>query len=248
MINGKPLSAVVIDGRRQIALFRRRRLAFEKKKLGSEQTHTLGTGFNCARGFGGFADVRDDLDAVAVGHDRGLVACFELHFAPALQIHAKLFRRFKIGFGRRDIEPAGAAIEDAERAGLLLEHGCTCADDRRDIERARDNRGVRGGSTRSRAKSENTFRIEPGGIRRGEIFRDQDHGLVRQCTALLGTSEKAEDALANVVQIRGPTGKTLIRDLLDFRDPLIDHLLPRPRGAVTGLDQFVDFAEQIDIG
>jgi hypothetical protein len=66
--------------------------------------------------------------------------------------------------------------------------------------------------------------------------------------ALLGTGEEAEHALTNVVQIRSPTGEALIRDLLDFRDPLIDHLLPRPRGAVTGLDQFVDFAEQIDIG
>jgi hypothetical protein len=45
-------------------------------------------------------DLRDDLDAVAVGHDRGLVARFEFHITPALQIHAKLFRRFKIGFGR----------------------------------------------------------------------------------------------------------------------------------------------------
>jgi hypothetical protein len=80
-----------------------RSFAFEKKKLGSEQTHTLCTGFNCARGFGGFADVRDDLDAVAVGHDRGLVTRFEFHIAPALQVHAKLFRRFKIGFGRRNI-------------------------------------------------------------------------------------------------------------------------------------------------
>src|SRR6476619_4494374 len=48
----------------KLLFFGGRGFAFEKKKLSSEQTHTLGAGLNCARGFGGFADVRDDLDAV----------------------------------------------------------------------------------------------------------------------------------------------------------------------------------------
>ncbi len=57
-----------------------------------------------------------------------------------------------------------------------------------------------------------------------------------------------QDALPDVVQIGGAPGEPLVLHLLDFGDALIDHLLPRPGGAVAGLDQLVDFAEEIDVG
>ena len=67
---------------RELFVFSGRGLAFEKEKFGAQQTDAFRAGFDGARGFGGFADVGHDLDAVTVSCDRRLVAGLEFHVAP----------------------------------------------------------------------------------------------------------------------------------------------------------------------
>ena len=97
----------------ELLVFRRRGFALEEKEFRAQKSDPFGAGLDCAGRFVGFANVRDDLDAMAVGHDRGLVARLEFHVTPALQIDPEFFRRFQIGFGRREVEPTGRAVENA---------------------------------------------------------------------------------------------------------------------------------------
>ena len=66
----------------------------------------------------------------------------------------------------------------------LLENGCARPDDRGNVERTRNDRGVRSRAAQSGAKSENAFRIKPRAIRRREIVRHEDDGIVRQMHSL----------------------------------------------------------------
>ncbi len=108
---------------------------------------------------------------------------------------------------------------------------------------------MRSRAARGGAKPEDAFRIEPRGVGGGEIFRHENDRLVRQIHfALLRAGEQAQNALPDIVQISGAAGEAFVRHLLHLRDALVDHFLPRPGRAVFGLDQLVNFAEQVDIG
>ncbi len=51
----------------ELLVLGRRRVALEKEKLGAQQADAFGAGFHGRGGFGGFADVGHDFDAMAVG-------------------------------------------------------------------------------------------------------------------------------------------------------------------------------------
>ena len=247
MMSGRPFSA-----RRhravglELLVLGRRRRALEEEELRSQQADAFGARVHGERGLGGLADVRDDLDAVAVGHDGRLVAGIVLLLALPPPVLLERERRRQLRRARLGVQRPRRAVEDADDATREVEHGGTGAHHGRDVEGAGDDGRVGRRPAADGAEPEDALRIEPRRVAGREVVGDEDHGDLRQPDlAVLGSGKDAQDPLTHVVQVGGAAGQALVAHLALLGHARVEDLLPRPRGPVAERDQRLGFRHQL---
>ncbi len=195
-------------------------LLVEEAELGAEQPDPL-HGLD-ARGLGRRAvgHVGEQLEREAVERGRRAGPAGELlALTPALlDAGAGL-----VGVGAL-LDRAGLAVDDDEGAGREL-HDPGGADDARDAELPRDDRGVAGRTAALGDQRGHQCRVEAGGVARGEVLGDQDGRLARGRHARRGLAhEVGHHAALDVAQVGDPLGHQAAHGGED-RDELVDRTL-----------------------
>ena len=122
------------------------------------------------------------------------------------------------------------------------------ADDTGNIERSRNNSGVRGRPTGGRAKAENPLGIELRGVRGCQVIGDKNDSMIGQSwRTMLSSSEQTQDALADIVEVRSSLGEPLVLNLLQLHRTTFNGMLPRPSRTVAGFDMRGDLLEDFRV-
>ncbi len=81
------------------------------------------------------------------------------------------------------------------------------------------------------------FGIKLRGVGRSQIVGHQDHRMVGQTRrTVLGASEQAQDALADIMKIRSPLREAFILNLFQLHRTPFNGMLPGPCCTVPGFD------------
>jgi hypothetical protein len=178
-------------------------LAAEEEELRAQEADALGALRDRARRLGDGAEVRGDLDPAAVasvcGRGGALAA---LVGDAALLVLAALGGGERVGVGV-DGHGARVAVEDERRAVGGVEQRRADPDDRRDPERAREDRGVRRRAPAGRRDAPDEVAVKGGGLARGQVLGDEHPRAHDRRRPPAGPGEVAEHAAADVAHVGG---------------------------------------------
>ena len=170
---------------------RRRLVAVEEPELGAEQPDALGARGGGRRGVGGVADVRQQLDVVAVG---GVPVAVE-----RAHLRGERQRGQDLLLGGVDRHRPRGAVDEHEALGQHGRLGAAGRDDRRDAAGAREDRGVRRGAARPGDDREHALGVERRDDRGCQVGRDEhERRLVRGHAGRRAAGELGDEPVADV--------------------------------------------------
>ena len=159
----------------ELLVFRRRVAAFHEEELGAQQADAFAAELGDLAGVVDAADVREDVDPRAVERDGRLVRVREVLLAPPLGA-------FLCARGCASLPPATRAARSVpllpsrmtSRPVGQLERRRLDAGQRRNAQRAGEDRHVRRGPAARRAEAHDARAVQRRRVRRREVFGDED--------------------------------------------------------------------------
>ena len=217
-------------------VFRRRGVAVIEQELGAQQPDAFGARRDRIARFLRIADVRDHFDAMTIGRDRELARGDFLFFA-LLRLTLDALARLR-EFVRARIAPQAAvrAVEHDERAVGQLQRILVDAADRRNAERAREDRDVTRRAAGRRAEAEHLAAIERGGIGRRKLLGDQDRFAGHVDMRLLHAREQRQHAAADIADIARALAQQRVVELLQIARLRLERGAPREARALAFAD------------
>ena len=200
--------------RLELLLLRRELVAVQEKIFRAEQTHAFRAAAAHLLHVVRALDVRGERELHAVERDRGLVrGVAQLLVEADVLAHelAVLEERLIRGI---DDNPPVVAIEQNVLAVAQFGAGLPHADHRRDAQRARHDRGVRGLAPDIGGEAEHVFLVEHRGARRRQIVRHDDVAFLEMLEVefLKRAEEILQHPLGHVAHVGGTLAEIFVAD------------------------------------
>ena len=224
---------------------RRLRVRHEHE-FGTQQADTLGTALDGVAGMGGVAQIGDHLDMMAIQGRGGCHARLPGGGLTLLMPGDRLFgTRAATGRGHH-ADAASFTIDDQLAAIGDRQHARASPDHRRNAQRARQNRAVRGRPAQRRDQAPHASGIQARHIRRADVLGHQHMrclGGARQRRI----GQHAEHPPPDIAQIGGAFGQQAIGEVLLGTGGTVDGRPPRRFGAVPFIEAFARRGKQLRI-